>query len=232
MALFLLNGRMAGSENSARNDISTGKWNRSGSVLWPRGQVKKQGVCPRSQSLFPPPQTPMLSVQWGPTLVCALPKPCLETVGVRGSCHQPRPRQGDSLGDHGAVPELRCLQDYFSTTDIVSHWCKNLVTTITLRVPYSKVTTLAWEITCPNKTEPLMQVQKEQNVGWERGQEIVRLRLCGAQMKQKSTPYWYSFTTANDKKQHFHWRKMKPMNWLCSQKVPCSLSSVNFGHFR
>lgn len=74
-------------------------------------------------------------------------------------------------------------------TQSVSHWCKNLVTTITLKVPYSKVTTLAWEITCPNKTEPLMQVPKEQNVGGERGQEIVRLRLCGAQMKRKSTPY-------------------------------------------
>jgi len=48
MAPFLLNGCMSGSEYSAQSDISTGKLNRSRPILWPQGQVMKQGICPRS----------------------------------------------------------------------------------------------------------------------------------------------------------------------------------------
>lgn len=126
-----------------------------------------------------------------------------------------------SLGDHGAVSELRCLQDYFSTTDSVSHvWKKNPVTAITLMTSCFKVTTLAWEITCPNKTALLWQAVKEQTWGRRDGTGINdNSALLGSNETKTHSTLIFFYHCQYDKKQHSHQRNMKPMNWICSQKV-------------
>lgn len=119
--------------------------------------------------------------------------------------------------------------DQFSSMDIVPHLWKPAVTTIAFKRTCFKVTTLTWEITCPTKRAPLMQALKEIKKGVEKKEDKKSWEFGLVGLKWNKKPLSIFFCHCQ---KHFHWRKMKLMNWLWSWKVPASLSSMNFKHIR
>lgn len=125
-----------------------------------------------------------------------------------------------SLGDHGAVPELRYLQDYFSTTDSVSYVWKKPCHCYYLNDIMFYCNNTGLGTTCPNKTAPLWQPLKEQMWGRRDGTGIYdNSALWGSNETKIHSILILFYHCQYDKKQHSYQRNMKPINWICSQKV-------------